>query len=192
MDLTQIITQQLSGNAVSSIAQRLGVSESTANTAVQIGVPLLLAALARKAANPEGAQSLHSAINNDHDGSIFDNLSGYLGDPQSANGAGILGHVLGGNQSAVANNLAGATGLDQGSASNLLATLAPLVMGAVGQAQQKQGLDASGLSSMLTAQQQTAQANSPEVMGMLGSMLDQNQDGSVIDDLKRMAANFFK
>ena len=193
MDITQMITQQLSGNAVSSIAQRLGVSESTAQTAVQIGVPLLLAALARKAANPEGAQSLHSAINNDHDGSIFDNLSGYLGDPQSANGAGILGHVLGGNQSAVANNLAGATGLDQGSAGNLLATLAPLVMGAVGQAQQKQGLDASGLSSMLTAQEQTAQANAPaDVMGMLGSMLDQNQDGSAIDDLKRMAANFFK
>jgi hypothetical protein len=191
-ELTQIITQQLSGNAVSSIAQRLGVSESTANTAVQIGVPLILAALARNAARPEGAQSLHQAINNDHDGSIFDNLSGYLGDPQSANGAGILGHVFGGQQPAIANNLAGATGLDQGSASNLLATLAPLVMGAVGQAQQQNGLDASGLSSMLNSQQETAQANAPDVMGMLGSMLDQNKDGSAIDDLQRMAASFFK
>jgi hypothetical protein len=191
-DLTQVITQQLSGNAVSSIAQRLGISESTANTAVQIGVPLLLAALARNAARPDGAQSLHQAVSNDHDGSIFDNLSGYLGDPQSANGSGILGHVLGGQQPAIANNLAGATGLDQGSASNLLATLAPLVMGAVGQAQQQQGLDAAGLSNMLSSQQQTAQANAPDVMGMLGSMLDQNQDGSAIDDLKRMAANFFK
>jgi hypothetical protein len=135
---------------------------------------------------------LHQAVSNDHDGSIFDNLSGYLGDPQSANGSGILGHVLGGQQPAIANNLAGATGLDQGSASNLLATLAPLVMGAVGQAQQQQGLDAAGLSNMLSSQQQTAQANAPDVMGMLGSMLDQNQDGSAIDDLKRMAANFFK
>jgi hypothetical protein len=26
----------------------------------------------------------------------------------------------------------------------------------------------------------------------LGSMLDQNKDGSALDDLQRMAANFFK
>jgi hypothetical protein len=29
-------------------------------------------------------------------------------------------------------------------------------------------------------------------MGMLGSMLDQNKDGSSIDDLQRLAAKFFK
>jgi hypothetical protein len=191
-ELTQIITQQLTGNAVSSIAQRLGVSESTARMAVQIGVPLILAALARNAARPEGAESLHQAINRDHDGSIFDHLSNYLGNPQSANGAGILGHVFGGDQPAIANNLAGATGMDQGSASNLLETLAPLVMGAVGQAQQQNGLDASGLSNMLSSQQQNAEANAPDVMGMLGSMLDQNKDGNAMDDLQRIAANFFK
>jgi len=189
--LTQAITQQLTGNAVSSIAQRLGVSESTANTAVQIGVPLILAALARNASQPEGAERLHQAVN-DHDGSIFNNLGSYLGNPQSANGAGILGHVFGGEQSAIANNLAGATGMDQGSAGNLLETLAPLVMGAVGQAQQQNGLDANGLSNMLSTQQQEAQTNAPDVMGMLGSMLDQNKDGSSMDDLQRMAASFFK
>jgi len=29
-------------------------------------------------------------------------------------------------------------------------------------------------------------------MGALGSMFDQNKDGSSIDDLQRLAANFFK
>jgi hypothetical protein len=29
-------------------------------------------------------------------------------------------------------------------------------------------------------------------MGMLSSMLDQNKDGSSMDDLQRMAASFFK
>jgi len=55
--LTQLITQQVSGGAVRAIAQRLGVSESTANAAVQIGVPLILTALARNAAQPQGAAS---------------------------------------------------------------------------------------------------------------------------------------
>jgi hypothetical protein len=116
----------------------------------------------------------------------------YLGKPESANGAGILGHVLGGDQPAVASNLAGATGMDQKSASSLLETLAPLVMGAVGQTTQQNGLDPAGLSNMLNAQQEEAQSNAPDVMGMLGSILDQNKDGSAMDDLQRMAASFFK
>ena len=82
--------------------------------------------------------------------------------------------------------------MDQSSAGNLLETLAPLVMGAVGQTQQQNGLDANGLSSMRSTQQQEAQTNAPDVMGMLGSMLDQNKDGSSMDDLQRMAASFFK
>ena len=190
--ITQIIMQQLGGGAVSKLAQRFGISESQANTAVQIGVPLILTALARNASQPQGAESLHQAINEDHDGSIFNNLAGYLGNPQSANGAGILGHVFGGQQPAVENNLAQATGMDQSSAGGLLETIAPLVMGAVGQTQQQTGLDASGLSNLLNSQQEQAQTNAPGVMGMLGSMLDQNQDGSAMDDLQRMAAKFFR
>jgi hypothetical protein len=82
--------------------------------------------------------------------------------------------------------------MDQNSANGLLETIAPLVMGAVGQAQQQNGLDTSGLTNLLNSQQQQTQANAPGVMDMLGSMLDQNKDGSSMDDLQRMAANFFK
>ena len=190
--ITDIITQRLAGGAVRSIAQRLGISESTANTAVQMAVPLILAALARNASKPQGAESLHQAINNDHDGSIFDNLTNYLGNPQSANGAGILGHVFEGQQATLENKLAQATGMDPNSASGLLETVAPLVMGELGREQQQNGLTPSDLSSLLNNQQQQAQANAPDAMSMLGSMLDQNKDGSAVDDLQRMAANFFK
>jgi len=190
--ITQILTQQLGGSASRTIAQRFGISESTANTAIQMAVPLILTALARNASQPQEAQSLHQAVANDHDGSIFDNLMGYLGNPQSANGAGILGHVFGSQQPAIENNLAQATGMDQSSAGGLLETLAPLVMGSLGKAQQENGLDASGLSNLLNSQQNEAQANAPDAMSMLSSMLDQNNDGSSMDDLKRMAASFFK
>ena len=190
--ITQIITQQLAGGAARAIAQRFGVSEATANMAVQIGVPLILAALARNASQPQGAESLHEAINNDHDGSIFDNLNSYLGNPATANGAGILEHVFGQQQPTIETNLAQATGMDQASAGGLLETLAPLVMGALGKQQQESGLNAADLSNLLNNQQQQAQENAPDAMSMLGSMLDQNKDGSAMDDLQRMAANFFK
>jgi hypothetical protein len=76
--ITQMITQQLSGSASHAIAQRFGISETTANTAIQMAIPLILAALARNASQPQEAQNLHQAIANDHDGSIFNNLMGYL------------------------------------------------------------------------------------------------------------------
>jgi hypothetical protein len=190
--ITQMIMQQLGGSASQKIAQRFGISESTANTAIQMAVPLLVTALARNASQPQEAQNLHQAVATDHDGSIFDNLTAYLGNPQSANSAGILGHVFGSQQPAIQNNLAQATGMDQSSAGGLLETLAPLVMGSIGQAQQQNGLDASGLSNYLNAQQQEAQATAPGAMSVLTSMLDQNKDGSSMDDLQRMAASFFK
>lgn len=190
--ITQMITQQLGGSASHTIAQRFGISESTANTAIQMAVPLLVTALARKASQPQEAQSLHEAVANDHDGSIFNNLMGYLRNPQSANGAGILGHIFGSQQPTVQNNLAQATGMDQSSAGGLLETLAPVVMGSLGQAQQQNGLDASGLSNFLNVQQQEAQATAPDAMNVLSSMLDQNKDGSSMDDLQRMAASFFR
>jgi len=189
--ITQMITQKVAGAAAGQLAQRLGISESTAQTAVQLAVPVIVAALARNASQPQGAQDLHQAVASDHDGSILDQLTSYIGNPQAANGSGILGHVLGGDRPAVESNLAQATGMDQNSAGNLLEMVAPLVMGAVGREQQQNGLDASGLSQFL-AQQQQAQPADPGLMGSISSMLDSNRDGSVTDDLSRIAGNFFK
>ncbi len=189
--ITQMITQRVAGAAAGQLAQRLGISEGTAQTAVQLAVPLIVAALARNASQPQGAQDLHQAVASDHDGSILDQLTSHLGNPQAANGSGILGHVLGSERPAVESNLAQATGMDQDSAASLLEMVAPLVMGAVGREQQQNGLDPNGLSQFL-AQQQQAQPPEPGLMGSISSMLDSNRDGNVADDLSRIAGNFFK
>lgn len=190
--ISEMITQRISGAAAGQLARRLGISEGTAQTAVQLAVPLILAALARNASQPQGAQELHQAVASDHDGSILDQLSSYLGNPQAANGSGILGHVLGGQRPAVESNLAQATGIDQNSAGSLLEMVAPLVMGAVGRQQQQNGLDPDGLSQFLVQQQQAEAQTNPGLMGTLSSMLDSNRDGNVADDLSRMAGGFFK
>ena len=189
--ITQMITQRVAGAAAGQLAERLGISEGAAQTAVQLAVPVIVAALARNASHPQGAQDLHQAVASDHDGSILDQLTSYLGNPQAANGSGILGHVLGGERPEVESNLAQATGMDKNSAGSLLEMVAPLVMGAVGREQQQNGLDANGLSQFL-AQQEQAQPPEPGLMGSISSMLDSNRDGNVTDDLSRIAGNFFK
>lgn len=190
--ITQMIVQKIAGPAADQLAQRLGISEGTAQTAVQLAIPLIVAALARNASQPQGAQDLHEAVVSDHDGSILDQITSYLGNPETGNGSGILGHVLGAERPAVESSLAQATGMDPGSAGSLLEMVAPLVMGAVGREQQQNGLDANGLSQFLEQQKEQTQATAPGLMGTISSMLDSNKDGSVADDLSRIAGSFFK
>jgi len=190
--ITDMLVQQLSGNAASQISQKLGVDKGTATQAIAMAAPLLMSALARNASNPEGVKTLYQALDQDHDGNILDDVSGFLGgNPQAANGAGILGHVLGDKLGAVQNGLAQQTGLDANASGQLLEMLAPLVMGALGKTQKQQGLDVSGLSDLLGNHQQAAQASSPDMMGMLGGLLDMNKDGNVMDDVGRIAGQLF-
>ncbi len=189
--MTQMLMGQLADTGVSAISKKLGIDENTAKTALSVAVPLLVSALAKNASKPAGAQALHTALAEDHDGSIFDNLSGFLSNPQSANGAGILKHVLGGQQPTVTQGLAQGTGLNAGQVGQLLQIAAPLVMGAIGQQQQKKNMDPQGLSSFLGKETQKAHSDTPDIMGALNKMLDTDQDGSGLDDAASMLGKLF-
>ena len=189
--LTQQLMQQLAGGGLSKIGQQIGADEQTTGSALSAALPLLLSALANNASKPEGAQALHQALANDHDGSIMNNVSGFLDNPQAANGAGILGHVLGGKEPVVRQGLAQGTGLDTNQIGQLLQIAAPLVMGMIGQQQQQKNLDPNGLSVFLGGQQQAAQQSNPDVMGVLNTLLDSNRDGSAVDDVLGMVGKLF-
>ena len=135
--LTKQLMQQLSGDELSQISRQIGVDERTTGSALSAATPLLISALANNASKPDGAQALHQALAKDHDGSILNDMSGFLANPQTANGAGILGHILGGQQPGVTQGLAQGTGLNSGQAGQLLQIAAPLLMGALGQQQQQ-------------------------------------------------------
>jgi len=191
-DLVQGLLQQLAGGGLSQISEQIGVDEGAAGSVLSTAMPLLVSALANNASQPEQAQSLHQALGNDHDGSILNDLGGFLGNPQSANGAGILGHILGGQQSTITQTLADNTGLNSNQAGSLLEIAAPLVMGALGQQQQQQGLDTDGLADFLGGQQQSINEANPMIAGILTTFLDKDKDGSFLDDLLQMILNFFR
>jgi len=149
-------------------------------------VPLLLSALSRNAQRPGGAEALSAALERDHDGSVLDNLQGFLGNYQESNGAGILGHVLGEKRPAVESALGQSTGLDSGQIGRVLEMAAPIVMGLLGRQQRRQGLDAQGLAGLLMNENQHIQRRAPEAQGLLSQLLDQDGDGSVADDLGKM------
>jgi hypothetical protein len=191
--ILDMLNQQLGGDAVQQISRQLGVDEQTASNAISAALPMLLGGLARNSANPQGADALASALAQ-HDGSVLDNLSGFLGSgANSGLGASILGHIFDGRDNAMANVLGQATGLNMGSTASLLAMLAPVVMGALGKVQRQQGLDSGGLANVLQDDHARLEQASPGLSGFT-RMLDLDGDGHIIDNIPQIVgilAKFF-
>jgi len=191
MSLLDMLQQRLGGDAVNQISSKLGTDPASTRTAIAAALPMLVGALARNAQDPGKAGALANALGR-HDGSVLDDVAGYLGRGDTGDGDGILGHVLGGKKETVQTGLGQAAGLDPAKAGTLLAMLAPLVMGALGKAQREKGLDTGGLAGMLGSEQQRAADAAPGVMGMLTSLLDRDHDGSVMDDIGAMLGKLGK
>lgn len=166
--ITQQVMGLLTGDHLAKIGELIGANKQATSGALSSALPLLVSALAKNASTPQGADALHQALTKDHNGSILSDVAGFLGNPQAANGAGILGHILGGQQASVTQGLAKSAGLSGGQVGHLLEIAAPLVMGALGHQKQEQGFDAKGLAGFLGGQQQAAHQANPGLLGMLG------------------------
>ena len=181
--LVDDLMAQLQGAPLQQMAQQLGTSPAQAQDAVGAALPLLLGALGRNAAQPQGAMDLFGALQRNHSGGA--DLGGLLGSllgggagggPQD--GAAILGHIFGGNQQRAEAGLGQATGLGA-NAGQLLQMLAPIVMSFLAQRMQSGGMDAGGLGQVLGQESARVQQQGGLGGGLLGSLLDQDGDGQV-------------
>jgi hypothetical protein len=190
--LQELLGQEGGDQALNQISQSVGADHGAVSSAVQMALPLIVGAMAKNAQDPAGAQSLDNAVQ-EHDGSLLDNIGGIATAALAANGGGILSNILGGSkQDAAASQISQSTGLSSGQVMQILMMLAPIVMSYLGRQKQQQGLDASGLSNMLSQQTQQAQSAGNPMMNMVSGFLDANHDGSALDDIAGMAMNYFK
>jgi hypothetical protein len=197
--LEELLGQQQGSQAVDQISQTVNAEPGIVNSAIQMALPALINGLANNAQTPQGAESLNNALEQ-HDGGILDNLGGLgslagaiLGGGQQPaspqlNAGGILGHILGGKQGQVTQQISNQSGLDMGQVAQILMLLAPIVMGYLGRQKQENNLDAGGLSQILGQQQQQIQ-QTPQG-GFLERMFDSDGDGSVSDDIASMAFKY--
>ncbi len=192
--LQDLLGQQQGTEAVNQISNQIGANPTVTNTAIQMALPMILNSLANNVQQPQGAENLNNALQQ-HDGGILNNLGSLLGggnQSASNDGLGILGHIFGGNQGAVAQQVSQKSGMDISQVATLLITLAPIVMGFLGKKKQEQNLDANGLQNMLGQQQQQMQSSGNPMMDMVSGYLDKNKDGSSMDDLASMAMSYFQ
>ncbi|MBX3687938.1 DUF937 domain-containing protein [Dokdonella sp.] len=186
-DFTNQILSQLDPSSVQKIASQLGIDPGQAQSAIAQALPVVVGGLARNASSDAGANALSNALGA-HTGN---DLGAILGNVLGGGGQGdaILGHIFGKRQEQAAQQVGQASGIGGANAGALMAMLAPLVMGALGRAQQQQGLDAGGLGGMLGRELQGL--GQGQHGGLLGSVLDQDGDGSFgLSDVFKLGSQF--
>lgn len=187
MSLLDVLTQQLGGDAIGQISRQVGADTDATSKAISGALPLLVAALAKNTADTGGAQALAGALDRDHDGSILDDLGGFLGGgAAAAGGDGILEHILGTRRQGAEAAIGQMSGLDGQKIAQIMAMLAPIVMGALGRQQRQGGMKPDQIGEMLGGERRRVEKMDPGAMGMLGSLLDADGDGDVKDDLARI------
>ncbi len=178
------------------ISSQLGTDKSKAQSALSAAIPMLMGALKKNASDPSKASGLFEALMNKHDGSIFEKAAdifggGFVNDDVVEDGDKILGHVLGEKKEIIAAALSKKAGLDTGSALNILKMAAPMVMGMLGkQARENRvsnPMDLTNIIGTMLGGHSAAQ----EDMSFVERLLDQDGDGSIIDDLFNMGRKFF-
>jgi len=94
------VMNEIGDQEIGAVAQRFGLSPDEAQNAIAQALPLMVGALARNTATPDGAQALHGALERDHTNvDIGGLLGGLFGGAQGGGGIGdVLGGMLGGGQ----------------------------------------------------------------------------------------------
>lgn len=199
-NILDLLQSQLGDQAISALTNQLGGQASTkqTSTAVDSGIAILMNALSKNAASPQGASALNAALDKDHDGSIMDDLMGYINgtstvnNTRAANGAGILGHILGSRQGSAVEALTKASGLNQSQSSNLLAKLAPMVLGTLGQQKKSSGIGVSDLAGILSGVAGAANKKVGGNASLLTSFLDSDGDGNLRNEAAGLGMKLLK
>lgn len=171
MSLLDAVLSAGGGSAVNQLARQFGLDESQAQSAISALLPAVAQGFQKNAASPDGMNSLLGALSGgSHDKYVQDPSA--LADPATVqDGNAILGHIFGSKDvsRAVAAQASEQTGIGGDVLKQMLPVVAAMSMGAMSKNQSGGG-----------------------VLDMLSGLLDQNKDGSAVDDIMRMASKFLQ
>jgi hypothetical protein len=77
--LLDTLNQQLNPEVIKGMSRQIGADERQTEQAVSALLPMMIGGMARNTNNPEGSAKLSRALDNDHDGSLLDQMTQTLG-----------------------------------------------------------------------------------------------------------------
>lgn len=184
MNILDAIVNAQDGAAVRQLGSQVGLGPDQTTAALSALVPALAAGMQRNIRSEGGLDSLISALSSGKHGRYLENPAN-LGDGSAiAEGNGILGHLLGSKEVSreVASRAAGQTGVSADVLKQMLPLAATLMMGALS----KQGGSAASMGAGVGS------SSGGGIASMLTPLLDQNRNGSIVDDVTSMIGQFLK
>jgi hypothetical protein len=177
MNMLDAILSVQNGAAVRQIGSQVGLREDQTTAALGALVPALAAGFQRNTQSTGGLDSLIAALSGGGHAKYVDTPT-TLSDPGTvADGNGILGHVLGSKE--VSREVAGQAAARTGIGADVLKRMLPLVATVMMGTLARQSAPPAGTPA-------TAPGSGAGLLGMLGATLDQNRDGSIVDDVTRL------
>src|SRR5262245_12679636 len=158
VNLIELVKGYLTPDIVQKAASFVGESESATQKSLNGIVPTLIAALANQASTPGGAEKLSRMIEaGKYDGSTLNNLGSVFAGGETTQksitqGKDILSSLFGNKTEGVVDQITRWAGVRSGSASSLLALVAPLIMNLLGRQRATIGQSPAALASLLGEQ----------------------------------------
>ena len=211
MNLLDMIMSAQGGGAAQQAGAQLGLNQQQSQSAIAALLPAISSALKQNTAKPQGLAGLLSALQGGNHSQYLDNAASLKSASAITDGNAILGHLFGSKDvsRAVAGHAAQQTGLDTSILKKMLPMVAAMAMGSLSkqtrQPSMAQGLaglainqmmgggqKASGIGGILSGllgggQQKQVRQQHQQGLGMLGNLLDADGNGSVMDDVLKMA-----
>ncbi|WP_027580171.1 DUF937 domain-containing protein [Bradyrhizobium sp. Ai1a-2] len=179
VNLVSVVMQYLTPDLIAKIASSLGIDREIAQKAIGGAVPALLSNLAEVASTPGGARQLSNTLSQQQPEALESLKSAMAGSGQkevAESGSAMLAGMFGGRAlDTTAQAIAKFAGIGEGTGKLLTGMLGPLVLGALGQHQRSAGLDAGGLTSLLSSQKDQIAAELPS------GLADQLSAAGIID-----------
>jgi hypothetical protein len=167
MPLFDMMMNAQNGDAMRTMAQQFGLSESQVEQAMAALMPAFSTGLKRNASTPADMSDFLSALASGNHAQYFDNMQSAFTPQGVADGNGILGHLFGSKEvsRAVTKQAEAATGIGQEILKQMLPVIASAVMG--------------GLFKQSTGQMQAQSSAAANPIGdLISEMMRQGMGGS--------------
>jgi len=191
--LLDAIKDRISPDVVRGLASSLGESTDSVQSALQTGSGAMLATLATKAQDSGFLSQIMNLISNSGMRTAMGAAAGggsSVTSTASQAGGTFLNMLFGGNLSSIQSKIAEVSGMRSSSAGTILASAAPMVLGALASKVNTEGLSASGLGSMLSAELPQLRSFLPAGFSIPGLSAVSSQVTRVRDEVRPKAAGW--
>ena len=214
MNMLEMLMQAQGGSAVGNLGRQFGLTEAQTQMAIRQLLPALSSGLKQNTATEGGLLDLLNALQRGNHERYIDDPGAIADSRTTEDGNAILGHVFGSKDvsRAVADQVSANTGIGSTVLKQMLPVLASMVMGSLARNTRNPGMQSviesvlggagggyrsgnldAGLGGLIGGIL-GSEDREQEITGtsILGSILDADGDGSVADDLLRLAGRVMR